>query len=111
MARRTIALLGALLFLNVALSGIIALASRQIPSFVSSAVASPAGEACRKEICDSAVDACMRTDLPLNPFAHTAEEKKAYCSQFFLGCMTRSVYADVPWYSPETVDRFLKCPS
>jgi hypothetical protein len=107
MACRSIALLGAPLFLSVALPGMTALAPRQIPSFVSSVVASPAGEACRKEICDSAVAACLRADLSLNPFAHTEAEKKAYCAQFFLGCMTRSVYADVPWYSPETVDRFL----
>jgi hypothetical protein len=87
------------------------LTSRQAPSFVGSVLASPAGEACRKEICDSAVESCRRTDLSLNPFAHTEAEKKAYCAQFFVGCMTRSVYADVPWYSPDTVARFLKCPS
>jgi hypothetical protein len=88
-----------------------ALTFRQAPSFVGSVVASPVGDACRKEICDSAVEACMRADLSLNPFAGTAAEKKQYCAQFFPGCMTRSVSPDVPWYSPETVARFLKCPS
>jgi hypothetical protein len=73
--------------------------------------ASPAGDACRKEICDSAVAACMRTNQPLNPLTGTESEKKTYCAQFFAGCMTRSVVPDVAWYSPETVDRLLKCPA
>ena len=78
---------------------------------VSPAVASPAGDTCKKEICDSAVTACMRADLTLNQFARTEAEKKAYCAQFFNGCMSRTVTPDLPWYSPETVARFLKCPS
>jgi hypothetical protein len=95
----------------VGLTTTIALTSRQAPSFVGPALASSDGDACRKEICDSAVAACMRADLSLNPFAGTAAEKRTYCAQFFPGCMTRSVSPDVPWYSPETVARFLKCPS
>ena len=74
-------------------------------------LASPAGDACRKDVCGTAVEACMRSDLSLNPLAGTDAEKKAYCAQFFPGCMTRSVSPDLPWYSPETVARFLKCPS
>ena len=89
----------------------IALAPLQAPAHASSVLASAAGDACRKEICDAAVEACMRADLSLNPFASTEAEKKRYCGQFFPGCMTRSVSPDVPWYSPETVARFLKCPS
>ena len=88
-----------------------ALAPLRAPSHAGSVQASAAGDACRKEICDAAVQACMRADLSLNPFASTEVEKKTYCGQFFPGCMTRSVSPDVPWYSPETVDRFLKCPS
>jgi hypothetical protein len=53
----------------------------------------------------------MRADLALNPLARTDGEKKQYCAQFFPGCMTRSVAPDVAWYSPDTVARFLKCPS
>jgi hypothetical protein len=82
-----------------------------VPSFVAPAVASPAGDACRKDICEAAVVACMLTDLSLIPFARTEDEKKAYCGQFSAGCMTRSITPDLPWYSPETVARFLKCPS
>jgi hypothetical protein len=88
-----------------------ALAPRQAPSHAGAVLASATGDACRKEICDAAVEACMRTDLSLNPFASTEAEKKSYCGQFFPGCMTRSVSPDVPWYSPETVARLLKCPS
>lgn len=73
--------------------------------------ASPAGDACRKDICDAAVAACMRTNQSLNPLASTESEKKTYCDQFFAGCMTRSVVPNVAWYSPETVDRLLKCPA
>jgi hypothetical protein len=73
--------------------------------------ASPVGDACRKEICDAAVAACMRTNQSMNPLASTESEKKTYCDQFFAGCMTRSVVPDVAWYSPETVDRLLKCPT
>ena len=91
--------------------GVMTLAPLRAPSHVGSVLASAAGDACRKEICDAAVEACMRADLSLNPFASTEAEKKTYCGQFFPGCMTRSVSPDVPWYSPETVDRFLKCPS
>ena len=88
-----------------------ALAPLQAPCYAGSVLASEAGDACRKEICDAAVAACMRADLSLNPFASTEAEKKSYCGQFFPGCMTRSVSPDVPWYSPETVARLLKCPS
>jgi hypothetical protein len=73
--------------------------------------ASPAGDACRKEICEATEAACMQTNQSLNPLASTESEKKTYCAQFFSGCMTRSVVPDVAWYSPETVDRLLKCPS
>jgi hypothetical protein len=73
--------------------------------------ASPAGDACRKEICETTQSACMQADLSLNPRAATEAEKKIYCTQFFTGCMTRSIVANVAWYSPETVERFLKCPS
>ena len=75
------------------------------------ALASPAGDACRKEICDSAVAGCMRADQTLNPYARTEAEKKQYCAQFLPGCMARSISPDLPWYSPEMVARFLKCPS
>ena len=70
--------------------------------------ASPAGDECRKEICDGAVAGCMQANLSVNLLASTASEKKAYCDQFFAGCMTRSITADFNWYSPETVQRFLK---
>src|SRR5215510_12771835 len=73
--------------------------------------ASPAGDACRKNICDAVVAACMRTNQSLNPLASTESEKKTYCDTFFSGCMTRSVVPNVAWYSPETVDRLMKCPS
>jgi hypothetical protein len=69
------------------------------------------GDECRKEICDAAVSACMQADLTLNPLARTTDEKKAYCAQFFPGCMTRTISPNVPWYSPEVVVRFMKCPS
>jgi len=82
-----------------------------VSTLTTSALASPAGDACRKEICDNAVAECMRADLALNPFARTESEKKQYCGTFFPGCMTRSVTPDVAWYSPDTVARFLKCPS
>jgi hypothetical protein len=74
------------------------------------AFASPTGHACRKEICDSAVSACMRSDQALNPIAWTKAEKKAYCAAIFKGCMTRSITPDLPWYSPEMVAQFLQCP-
>jgi hypothetical protein len=65
----------------------------------------------QKEICDGAVAACMQANLSVNPLASTPSEKKTYCDQFFGGCMTRSITANFAWYSPETVQRFLKCPS
>jgi hypothetical protein len=74
------------------------------------ALGSPTGDACRKEICDSAVSACMRADHPLNPIAWTKAEKQAYCAAFFNGCMTRTITPDLPWYSPEMVANFLQCP-
>jgi hypothetical protein len=73
--------------------------------------AAATGEACRKEICDSAVAGCMRADLSLNPLAGTEAEKKVYCAQFFSGCMNRYITPDLPWYSPEMAIRFTKCPS
>jgi len=51
-----------------------------------------AGDACRKEICDAAVEACIRTDPSLNPFARTEAENKRYCGDFSNGCMTRTVW-------------------
>ena len=74
------------------------------------ACASPAGDECRKDICNTAVASCMRADQALNPLARTAAEKQAYCTTFFTGCMTRSLSPDLPWYSPELVTRFLQCP-
>jgi hypothetical protein len=79
--------------------------------FGTQALATPTGDACRKEICDSAVAACMRLDQSWNPYARTETEKKAYCAQFLPDCMIRSITPDLPWYSPEMVARFLKCPS
>jgi len=79
--------------------------------FGTQALATSAGDACRKEICDSAVAGCMRADQSLNPYARTETEKKAYCAQFLPDCMTRSITPDLPWYSPEMVARFLRCPS
>jgi len=79
--------------------------------FGTQALATSAGDACRKEICDSAVAGCMRADQSLNPYARTETEKKVYCAQFFPDCMTRSISPDLPWYSPEMVARFLMCPS
>jgi hypothetical protein len=73
------------------------------------ALASP-GDACRKEICDSVVEACMRTHQSLNPRAATETEKKSFCDTYFNGCMRQYVPADVPWYSTDTVARFLQCP-
>jgi len=78
---------------------------------VTPAMASPDGDSCRREICNGAVVSCMGADQQLNPFAGTADEKKTYCAQFFDGCMKRNIVADLPWYSPETVARFLRCPS
>ena len=87
------------------------LASHLLSFFGTQALATPTGDACRKEICDSAVAGCMRADQSLNPYARTETEKKAYCAQFLPDCMTRSITPDLPWYSPEMVARFLKCPS
>jgi hypothetical protein len=95
----------------IGLVGIGLLSSQLLPPLTTAARASPAGDACRKEICDNAVAECLRTDLQLNPFARTEAEKKEYCTQFFLGCMTRSITPDVTWYSPTTVARFMQCPS
>jgi hypothetical protein len=79
--------------------------------FGTQALATPAGDACREEVCDSAVAGCVRADQSLNPYARTETEKKAYCAQFLPDCMARSITPDLPWYSPEMVARFLKCPS
>lgn len=80
-------------------------------SFGAPTQASPAGDECRKEICNGAVAACMQANLAVNPLASTQSEKKTYCDQFFAGCMTRSIMANFAWYSPETVQRFMNCPS
>jgi len=69
------------------------------------------GDACRKEICEGAVAGCLRADQSLNPFARTEAEKKQYCAQFYGDCLSRSITADFPWYSPDMVARFLRCPS
>src|SRR5262249_39551056 len=37
-------------------------------------------------------------DQPLNSLARTEAEKKSYCAQFFNGCMSRYIDADLPWY-------------
>jgi hypothetical protein len=95
----------------IALLAIPAVAPGLVPMSVTPALASSAGDACRKDICDTAVAMCMRADLTLNPLAGTEAEKKVYCAQFSTGCMTRSIAPELPWYSPETVARFLKCPS
>ena len=73
--------------------------------------ATATGEDCRKEICNSAVAGCLRADLSLNPLASTEAEKRTYCAQFFPGCMNRYITPDMPWYSSEMADKFLKCPS
>jgi hypothetical protein len=80
-------------------------------SFGAPTQASPAGDECRKEICNGAVTACMQANLAVNPLASTQSEKKTYCDQFFAVCMIRSIMANFTWYSPETVQRFMKCPS
>jgi hypothetical protein len=91
----------------VRIFGVVALAC---PFAVTLAFASPTGDSCRKEICTSAVSSCLRADEKLNPFARTEAEKQTYCATFFAGCMSRSISADVPWYTPEMVARFLQCP-
>ena len=60
------------------------------------ALATPTGDACRKEICNSAVAGCMRANQSLNPDARTETEKKKYCAQFLPDCMTRSISPDLP---------------
>jgi hypothetical protein len=95
-----------------AASLLIAIGLLQLVSDVVStlALASPAGDDCRKEICNAAVSGCMRADQTLNPLARTEAEKKTYCAAFFNGCMTREITPDLPWYSPEMDARFLQCP-
>jgi hypothetical protein len=73
------------------------------------AQASPRGDTCRQEICESAVSACRREDPARNPTA-TATERKDFCGQFYADCMSRNIAAELPWYSHETVVRFLDCP-
>jgi hypothetical protein len=85
--------------------------SRPFLSLGTAALASPEGDTCRKEICEGAVAACLRADLSLNPFARTEGEKRNYCGQYYSGCMQRTISADVNWYSPSTLARFLECPS
>ena len=80
-------------------------------AFVSPVAASQAGDACRKEICEGAVAECVQANQQLNPLAANQDEKNAYCRTFYLGCMTRTIVANQPWYSPETVKRFMKCPA
>ena len=53
------------------LFGMPALAAGYVSSLATPASASPAGDTCRKEICDSAVAECMRTNQSLNPLAGT----------------------------------------
>jgi len=71
--------------------------------------ASATGDACRNEICQSVVEGCMQMDLSSLRIASTDARKKDYCGAFFHGCMTRNIAANMPWYSRETIDRFLKC--
>jgi hypothetical protein len=61
----------------------VAFAPLQAHSHADTVLASADGDACRKEIRDAAVKACMRADLSLNPFASTEAEKKEYCAQLF----------------------------
>ena len=75
------------------------------------AQASKTGDTCRKKICDAVFVACMAADHRDNPLAYTDDDKRAYCSDFSVGCMSRSIASDTPWYAPETVKRFLQCPS
>jgi hypothetical protein len=74
------------------------------------ALAATDGDTCRKQVCDSAVDVCMRTDLSLLPIVQTEARRKDYCAEIFRGCMTRTIVANKPWYSIDTVTRFLSCP-
>jgi hypothetical protein len=76
----------------------------------SPALASTEGDTCRKQVCDSAVEACMGTDLSLLPIVRTEARRKNYCADLFNGCMARTIVANMPWYSVDTVARFLKCP-
>jgi hypothetical protein len=89
---------------------LIAIGLLQPVSDAVSALASETGDDCRKEICNSAVSGCMRSDQTLNPLAGTEPLKKTYCAAFFNGCMTREITPDLPWYSPEMDARFLQCP-
>ena len=108
MGLRTMSKIGACVLIGKAgLIGIAVLGSH-LPA--KSVFASPTGDECRKQICNSAVSSCLRTDLTLVPMARTEVEKQTYCTTFFNGCMTREITADLPWYSPEMVARFLQCP-
>jgi hypothetical protein len=80
-----------------------------LPLVATLALASTQGEMCRKAVCDSAVEACMRSDLSLLPIVRTEARRKDYCSEIFRGCMTRTIFANKPWYSIDTVTRFLEC--
>jgi hypothetical protein len=93
----------------VAIVLLICVAAPDSPRVATSALASTEGDACRKEVCDSAVEACMRTDLSLLPIVGTEARRKDYCAEIFKGCMTRTIVANKPWYSVNTVTRFLKC--
>ena len=108
MGLRTMSKIGrGVLIGKAGLIGIIVLGSHLAADL---AFASPTGDECRKQICNSAVSSCLRADLALVPMARTEGERKTYCTTFFNGCMTREITADVPWYSPEMVARFLQCP-
>jgi hypothetical protein len=82
-----------------------------VTSIASTWAAEPTGEECKKQICDATIVNCMHTDQPLNPLARTEAEKKSYCAQFYSGCMNRYIDADLPWYSPNDLARFMRCPS
>jgi hypothetical protein len=93
---------------NVLLSSMLGLALSIASTWT---IAEPTGEECRKQICDATVVNCMHTDQPLNPLARTEAEKKSYCGQFIDGCMERYITPDLPWYSPDDLARFMRCPS
>jgi hypothetical protein len=86
-------------------------APRLVRTIMTPALASPAGEACRKQICDGAVAECLRADLSLNRLARTESEKQQFCAQFFSGCMSRTLIPNTAWYTPAIVARFLNCPA
>jgi hypothetical protein len=77
------------------------------PRVATSALASTEGVARRKEVCDSAVEACMRTDVSLLPIVTTHRyypsllpivgteaRRKDYCAEIFRRCQTPTSVAD-----------------